>query len=50
MTDEYLGLGLKNLKNRVALLNGKMEILSALGKGATFNIELNIEMINGQSV
>ena len=45
----YVGKA-KNLKNRVALLNGKMEILTALGKGATFNIELNIEMINGQSV
>lgn len=50
MTDEYMGLGLKNLKNRVALLNGKMDIQSAFGKGATFNIELNIEIINEQSL
>lgn len=49
-TGEYLGLGLKNLKNRVDLLNGKMEIETAPAKGATFNIELNIEIVNEQSV
>lgn len=36
------GLGLKNIENRVALLQGKLEIDSKLGQGTTINIELPI--------
>jgi two-component system, NarL family, sensor kinase len=38
----FVGLGLKNLKNRVDLLNGKMEIESSPNGGIVFNIELII--------
>lgn len=38
------GLGLKNLKNRVEMLNGKMDIISEVGKGTSVNIELNIQL------
>jgi len=34
------GLGLKNIKNRVHYLNGKLHIDSASGQGTTFNIEI----------
>lgn len=33
------GLGIKNIKNRTALMNGLVEIISAQGKGTTINIE-----------
>jgi two-component system, NarL family, sensor kinase len=36
----FVGLGLKNLKNRVDLLNGKIEIDSTNNGGTMFNIEL----------
>lgn len=36
------GLGLKNLQNRVALLNGNIEIFSEAGNGTTINIELEV--------
>ena len=36
------GLGMKNIKNRVAFLNGKLEIDSYLNRGTTFNIIINI--------
>ncbi len=40
----YSGLGFKNLKNRVDILNGKLEIESELAKGTVINIELNIQL------
>ncbi len=33
------GLGIKNIKNRTALINGTVEILSEKGKGTTINVE-----------
>lgn len=36
------GLGMKNIKNRVAFLNGKLEVDSYLNHGTTFNIIINI--------
>lgn len=35
------GMGLENLKNRIAYLKGQLEIISAPGEGTTVNIELN---------
>lgn len=35
------GLGLKNIKSRVAILNGKLHIKSELNQGATFTININ---------
>lgn len=40
--DSFEGQGLKNLKNRVELLNGKIEIDSSKESGTVFNIELSI--------
>lgn len=40
--NEFNGQGLKNLKNRVELLNGKMEIDSSNERGTAFHIELSI--------
>ena len=34
------GLGLKNIKSRVAILNGNLVVESRKGKGATFNIHI----------
>ncbi|QEC51602.1 signal transduction histidine kinase [Anseongella ginsenosidimutans] len=36
------GLGLDNIKNRVAYLDGKLEIISAANEGTALNIELNV--------
>jgi len=38
---ENKSMGLDNLKNRIAFLNGTLEIQSAPDKGTTINIELN---------
>lgn len=38
----FKGFGLKNIRNRIDLLNGKLEIESSLNKGSCFNIELYI--------
>ncbi|QJB31454.1 sensor histidine kinase [Chitinophaga oryzae] len=35
------GIGIQNIRNRVAFLNGKMEIQSSPGKGTIINIELS---------
>ena len=35
------GLGLKNIKSRIAILNGKLHIKSKLNEGATFTININ---------
>jgi len=37
------GMGLSNVKSRVAYLNGDIEIHSTIGEGASFNIEIPIE-------
>ena len=34
------GIGLKNIKNRVANLKGKLNVDSGIGKGTTYNIEI----------
>jgi signal transduction histidine kinase len=39
----YKGLGLKNIKNRVDLLKGKLDIKSNSTSGSIFNIEIRIE-------
>lgn len=36
------GLGLMNIQNRIALLNGKIEIQSELGEGTTVNIQIPV--------
>ncbi|MHC5202156.1 tetratricopeptide repeat-containing sensor histidine kinase [Myroides sp. LJL119] len=36
------GLGLINIKNRTALINGKVDIISQPGQGTTINIECNV--------
>ncbi len=38
----FNGMGLKNIKNRVDFLKGKLEIESEINKGTVFNIELKI--------
>ncbi len=46
-TDElnfFSGLGLKNIKNRVELLSGKLEIKSGIFEGSVFNIELKVKL------
>lgn len=40
----FTGLGLKNIKNRVELLNGNLEIKSTISKGTVFNIELKVKL------
>lgn len=35
------GMGLDNLKNRIAFLNGRFEILSAINEGTTINLEID---------
>lgn len=44
--DNRIGMGLRNIKNRVDFLNGKLEIDSALSKGTSIYIELNIKNQN----
>jgi signal transduction histidine kinase len=39
--DNRKGMGLDNLKNRIAFLKGKFEIQSTVNEGTTINIELN---------
>lgn len=36
------GLGIKNIKNRAALIHGAVEILSEKGKGTTINVECHV--------
>lgn len=36
------GIGLANIKNRVELLNGQLEVDAVQGKGASFHIDLNL--------
>ena len=39
---ESAGIGFANIQNRVELLNGQFEIDAALGKGASFHIQLDL--------
>lgn len=39
----FSGLGLKNIKSRVELLKGKLDVVSNSCKGTIFNIELNVQ-------
>jgi two-component system NarL family sensor kinase len=41
LLSEKKGMGMNNLKNRIAYLQGKFELLSAPNEGTTVNIELN---------
>lgn len=36
------GMGISNIRNRIELLNGQLEIDSSLGKGASFHIQLTV--------
>lgn len=36
------GLGLKNMENRVRLINGTVDIISSKGEGTTINVECNV--------
>ncbi len=47
---EFAGLGLKNIKNRVDLLNGKIELKTQIGKGVIYNIELLVSLNNEQNI
>ncbi|WP_343539282.1 ATP-binding protein, partial [Sphingobacterium thalpophilum] len=40
MTKE--GIGISNIRNRVDILNGQLEIDAAVGNGASFHIQLDI--------
>jgi len=40
--ESFSGLGFRNVKNRINLLNGKLEIETAANKGTVFNIELSV--------
>ncbi len=39
----YSGIGLKNIKKRIKILNGILSIKSVLSKGTIFNIELKVK-------
>lgn len=41
-SEVVLGLGLNNIENRVKLINGTVEIISAKGEGTTINVECNV--------
>ena len=40
------GMGLRNIKNRVDFMNGKLEIESVLNKGTSAYIELQVKNVN----
>ena len=40
------GMGLRNIKNRVDFMNGKLEIESVLNKGTSAYIELKVKNVN----
>lgn len=40
--DVVYGLGIKNIENRVQLINGSVEINSLKGQGTTINVECNV--------
>jgi signal transduction histidine kinase len=40
--NEKKGMGMTNIKARVAYLNGKFEIMSSDGQGTSINIEVNV--------
>lgn len=43
LTSNETGIGLSNIKNRVGLLRGKMDIESVMNEGTTINIELYVD-------
>lgn len=43
LADKKTGIGLSNIKNRVGLLKGKIDIESAINEGTTINIELYVD-------
>lgn len=47
--DNFTGLGLKNIQNRIEILNGKYEVKSS-NSGTIFNIELNIQSTDEKSI
>lgn len=44
---DFTGLGLKSIKNRVELLSGRLEVKSNFNEGTVFNIELKVQLKNG---
>ena len=42
-TKKRLGIGITNMKNRVDLFDGRMEIISALGRGCKINIAIPLD-------
>lgn len=48
--DCYSGLGLKNIKSRVELLKGKLEVVSNSCHGTIFNIELTVHFENERKI
>lgn len=42
--NSFTGLGLKNIKNRIELLSGDLEIKSTICTGTVFNIELKVKL------
>ena len=48
--DCYSGLGLKNIKSRVELLKGKLEVVSNSCNGTIFNIELTVHFENERKI
>ncbi len=44
---QKIGLGLSSLKNRIEMIDGTVEIKSAINKGVEFNIVIdNIQKLN----
>jgi signal transduction histidine kinase len=43
------GMGLKNIKNSVDFLNGKLEMKSALNNGTSVYIELQLKNVNPEN-
>ena len=46
----FSGLGLKNIKNRVEMLKGSLEIFSNSCNGTIFNIELKVQFENDKKI
>lgn len=42
LTEKEAGTGLKNIRTRVTSLNGRLELITAPGKGTEVNVEFNI--------
>jgi signal transduction histidine kinase len=48
--DSFAGLGLRNIKSRVELLKGTMDVVSNSWKGTVFNIELKVQFENEKKI